>query len=291
LETLNACPSCESNKVHYLTEVKDYSVSQEMFQLNQCEACGLVFTNPRPVPSELGKYYQSEDYVSHTNKGNNPVNLVYKLARTQTLKWKYNLLKKFQPKTILDYGCGTGHFLSHCKHKGLEVYGYEPDEQARDLARRQVSETIYSETSLLENTFDVITLWHVLEHVSYLSDVMGLLKSKLAKEGRLLLALPNLESYDAAYFKEAWAAYDLPRHLYHFSKASLENLANKHGFCVESVHPMKLDSFYVSLLSNKHKFGRIKPLKSFITGLKSNTYAKKEINYSSLIYVLKHEAE
>lgn len=266
-------------------------MSQELFQLTQCESCSLVFTNPRPAPSDLGKYYQSEDYVSHTNKGNNPVNLVYKFARTQTLRWKYNLLKKIHPKTLLDYGCGTGHFLSYCKRKDFDVYGYEPDDQAREIAIKQVGETIYSDISLLDKTFDVITLWHVLEHVSLLSEVMVWLKTKLAKKGRLLIALPNLESYDANYFKEEWAAYDVPRHLYHFSKSSLEHLANKHGFCVESIHPMKLDSFYVSLLSNKHKFGNIKPINSFLTGLLSNTYAIKGMNYSSLIYVLKHEAE
>lgn len=291
METLTACPSCESSKFQFFTEVKDYSVSQDSFALQRCENCGLVFTNPRPQPSELGSYYESEDYVSHTNKGNNPVNLIYKLARTQTLRWKYNLVKKFNPKTLLDYGCGTGHFLSYCQQKKLEVYGFEPDNQARDIARKQIGETIYSETDSLTQTFDVITLWHVLEHVSQLSDVMKWLKGKLTENGRLILALPNLESYDASYFKNDWAAYDVPRHLYHFSKNSFESLANKHGFCLESIHPMKLDSFYVSLLSNKHKFDSIKPINSFITGLKSNTYAKKEMNYSSLIYVLKHEAK
>ena len=272
-----------------MVEVKDFTVSGEYFKLDKCDQCGLVFTNPRPLSSELGKYYQSADYVSHTNKGNNPINIIYKIARTQTLRWKYNLIKKFDPTSLLDYGCGTGHFLSYCNNKGLDVYGFEPDDKARDIARQQVGKTVESDIQLLNHTYEVITLWHVLEHVSQLSNVMQWLKEKLSGSGRLVIALPNHESYDAKLFKEHWAALDVPRHLYHFSKDSFKELTNKYGFCIESIHPMKLDSYYVSLLSNRYKFNRLKPFKSFITGLKSNTYAKKEMNYSSLIYVLKHE--
>lgn len=269
-------------------EVKDYSVSHEVFQLTQCKNCHLIFTNPRPHESELAKYYQSENYVSHTNKGNNPVNIIYKLARTQTLKWKYQLIKSFHPKTVLDYGCGTGHFLSYCKNKGLMVSGFEPDDKARNIARTQVGESIHSDISLLDSTYNIITLWHVLEHVSLLSEVMKWLKQKLSHDGRLIIALPNHESLDARIFESYWAAYDVPRHLYHFDKKSFDNLAKKHGFCIESIHPMKLDSYYVSLLSNRYKYDRNKPFDSFITGFKSNTYANKDMNYSSLIYVLKH---
>lgn len=290
MEKLIFCPICESDNIQHFSRIKDFSVSGETFQVDQCDSCRLLFTNPRPLPSELWKYYKSENYVSHTNKGNNTVNFLYKLARTQTLRWKYNLVRKFTPVSLLDYGCGTGHFLSYCKTKGLEVYGFEPDNQARDIAGNKVGETIYADISLIDKSFDVVTLWHVLEHVSLLSDTMLWLKQKLNKNGRVIIAVPNYESYDAGIFKEFWAAYDVPRHLYHFSKASLTTLANKYGFCVESIHPMKLDSFYVSLLSNRYKGKGANPLHSFITGLKSNTYGKKEVNYSSLIYVLKHES-
>ncbi|MCB0494593.1 MAG: class I SAM-dependent methyltransferase [Cyclobacteriaceae bacterium] len=290
METLTACPSCGSRALEHHIEVKDYSVSGEVFTIVKCTACGLLLTNPRPQPSELGQYYQSEDYVSHTNNGNNPVNLIYKLARTQTLRWKYNLIKKFNPLTILDFGCGTGHFLSYCKEKGLTVFGYEPDGNARSIAIKNVGESIVSQTEELNETYDVITMWHVLEHVSELAEVMKWLKKKLHPNGRLVIALPNHESLDAKMFNEYWAAYDVPRHLYHFSKDSLKALAIKYGFCLESMHPMKLDSFYVSLLSNKYRSGSIKPFNSFINGFKSNTYAKNRMNYSSVIYVLKHES-
>lgn len=289
METLTACPSCGSNHFNSYLEVKDHSVSHEVFHLTQCKECELIFTNPRPLPSDLGDYYQSENYVSHTNKGNNPVNIIYKLARTQTLRWKYKLINSYHPKTLLDYGCGTGHFLSYCKQKGLLVSGFEPDEYARNIARSQVGNSIQSDISLLNGEFEVITLWHVLEHVSLLNEVMLWLKEKLSIEGRLIIALPNYESLDSKLFESFWAAYDVPRHLYHFGKKSFENLVKKYGFCIESIHPMKLDSYYVSLLSNKYKFKRMKPIKSIITGFKSNTYAKNNMNYSSLIYVLKHE--
>jgi 2-polyprenyl-3-methyl-5-hydroxy-6-metoxy-1,4-benzoquinol methylase len=214
---------------------------------------------------------------------------MYKLARTQTLKWKYNLVSKTQPKSILDYGCGTGHFLNYCKKKGLNISGVEPNSEARTIATKQLDTAIFALPTLIKKKFNVITLWHVLEHVPDLNQVVDWLKNHLAENGRLIIAVPNPESYDAKLYKEYWAAYDVPRHLSHFSKNTLGNLANRHNFSIESIHPMKLDSFYVSLLSNKHKFAASKPINSFITGLKSNSYARKSMNYSSLIYVLTHQ--
>ncbi len=291
LEKLTHCPICNSDKYELHKTVKDYTVSQEVFNIVSCVNCSFLFTNPRPSSASLGVYYKSDDYISHTNKSNNPINLIYKLARTQTLKWKYNLVAKSKPKSILDYGCGTGHFLNYCKKKGFEINGFEPDEDARTIAIQEVGNVIASTSNNIQKKFDVITLWHVLEHIPNLNEVVDWLKDHLAKNGRLIIAVPNPKSYDAQLFKEYWAAYDVPRHLYHFSKKTLEDLANRHSFSIESIHPMKLDSFYVSLLSNQHKYEATKPIKSFLNGLKSNSYASKTMNYSSLIYVLKHHNE
>ncbi|VAW28263.1 SAM-dependent methyltransferase [hydrothermal vent metagenome] len=291
LEKLTHCPLCNSDKYELHKTVKDYTVSQEVFNIVACGNCSFLYTNPRPNSESLGAYYKSDNYISHTNKSNNPINLIYKLARTQTLKWKYNLIAKTTPKSILDYGCGTGHFLNYCKKKGLDVNGFEPDKEARTIAIQEVGNVIASTNFDIQKKFDVITLWHVLEHIPNLNEVVAWLKNHLAKNGRLIIAVPNPKSYDAQLFKEYWAAYDVPRHLYHFSKKTLEDLANRHSFSLESIHPMKLDSFYVSLLSNQHKYEATKPIKSFLNGLKSNSYAKETMNYSSLIYVLKHHNE
>lgn len=288
LEKLTHCPLCNSEKSELYKTVKDYTVSKENFNIVKCKNCNFLFTNPRPKIEDLGNYYVSDDYISHTNKINNPVNLVYKLARTQTLKWKYNLVKKRSPKSILDYGCGTGHFLNYVKQKGLQFAGFEPDQAARLIAKENLGKKVFSSTTEIKQRYDCITLWHVLEHISDLNEVANWLKNHLTENGRLILALPNPSSHDAQYFKEYWAAYDVPRHLYHFTKQDVSALANKHSFCLESIHPMKLDAYYVSLLSNKNKTSRVKPIKSFVNGFKSNTYANKDMNYSSLIYVLKH---
>lgn len=289
LEKLTTCPICNSSENELYKTVKDYTLSQENFNITKCNHCSFLFTNPRPDTKSLGAYYKSDDYISHTNKSNSPINLIYKLARTQTLRWKFNLINKNKTKTILDYGCGTGHFLNYCSKKGLEINGFEPDIDARAIAKETLGDKIFSSTNEIKKTYDVITLWHVLEHIPDLNNVVSWLKNHLSKKGKLIIAVPNPDSYDANYFKEYWAAYDVPRHLYHFTKNTLSELANKHNFCVESIHPMKLDSFYVSLLSNQHKLSGTKPLKSFITGFKSNAYAKNKMNYSSLIYVLKHD--
>ena len=291
LEKLTKCPNCNTNSFTLFKKVKDHTVSNEYFNIVQCEKCNLLFTNPRPDSNSLGSYYKSENYISHTNKSNNPINLIYKLARTQTLKWKYNLINRKKPISLLDYGCGTGHFLNYCHQKNMSIYGFEPDKDAREIAKTQLGDSVFSSTNDIKETFDVITLWHVLEHIADLNEVIIWLKNHLNKNGKLIIALPNPASYDAQLFKENWAAYDVPKHLYHFTKELVTKLANKHNFCVESIHPMKLDAYYVSLLSNQNKYGKLKPIKSFLNGFVSNIYAKKKMNYSSLIYILTHANE
>ncbi len=289
LEKLTNCPVCNCDKSKLHKTVKDYTVSQDYFDIVTCTKCTFLYTNPRPNTKSIGAYYKSDDYISHTNKSNSPINLIYKLARTQTLKWKFNLVNKTNPNLLLDYGCGTGHFLQYCKNKGVEIRGFEPDDKARKIAEMELGHQLFSSRDNITESFNTITLWHVLEHIPNLNETLQWLKNHLAKNGQLIIAVPNPNSYDAKIYSKHWAAYDVPRHLYHFTKNTLTQLANKHSFCVESIHPMKLDSFYVSLLSNNHKSNAIKPTKALINGLLSNIYANKSMNYSSLIYVLKHD--
>ncbi|WP_375579709.1 class I SAM-dependent methyltransferase [Marivirga tractuosa] len=291
-EKLNECPVCSASNLKNHLVVKDHSVSQESFNIMLCDNCNFQFTNPRPSEEEIGKYYQSEEYISHSDKANSPINFIYKLARKYALASKRKLINsvaKEKKGRLLDYGCGTGYFLETMKENGWKTYGLEPNEQARKIAntKSKVKESL-EELNLKNKKFDIITLWHVLEHIHNINDTIKVLKTILKEKGKIVIAVPNIESYEQGVFKEDWAAYDVPRHLYHFSQETMKTLMLKHGLKIKKVYPMKLDAYYISLLSNKYKFNKNKFLKSFLTGYKSNSYASSnKNNYSSLIYVIK----
>ena len=285
LESLDTCPLCTGPHFnHYLT-ARDFTVTQEEFNIVQCKDCGFLFTNPRPPQKELGRYYESDEYISHTNKGNSLINTGYKIARRFTLDSKLRLIQKHSPPgRILDYGCGTGAFLQHCQKNQWQVQGVEPNEQAREIANDVTKNNVTDSVDNLNEQYDAITLWHVLEHISKLNETIEQLKKLLKQQGSMFIAVPNPASMDAREFEQYWAAYDVPRHLYHFTQKSMTQLMEKHDMIVSEVIPMKLDAFYVSLLSNKYRSGRSKMAKSFITGLLSNSYGNKTGEYSSLIY-------
>jgi len=291
-EKLTECPVCSASNLSNHRVVQDYSVSQESFNIMLCENCNFKFTNPRPDKNEIAKYYESEDYISHSDRANSPINFIYKVARKFALSYKKNLINsvaKNKKGRLLDFGCGTGYFLETMQSDGWKTYGIEPNEQARSIANTKgnVKESI-EEFNLKHKKFDVITLWHVLEHIHDINNTIKLLKTVLKEKGKIIIAVPNIESYDSLKFQTEWAAYDVPRHLYHFSQDTMKTLMLKHGLKVKKVYPMKLDSYYISLLSNKYKHNKNKFIDSFITGYKSNTYASaNKNNYSSLIYVIK----
>ncbi|UII28263.1 class I SAM-dependent methyltransferase [Fulvivirga maritima] len=292
LETLDHCPVCgESNYNQFLT-CKDYTVSQESFNIVECSNCNFLFTNPRPFPKDLGKYYKSEEYISHSNKSNNLVNSIYRVARNYTLKNKLSLVNSLQSNkgSLLDLGCGTGHFLKTCKDADWNTTGVEPDDSARSIATAQELKVYTAIQELPDKQFDIISMWHVLEHVPDLNDYLSFIKTRLAQTGTFIVAVPNHESHDAQKYKDKWAAYDVPRHLYHFDQKSMVRLMEKHSLHVKEVKPMKLDSYYVSILSETYKGSSIEKYpKAFISGLKSNQYARKNSNnYSSLIYIIEH---
>ena len=292
--TIDKCLVCGSNQFEPFLQCKDYTVSQETVNIVSCKSCGFKFTNPRPDNSILGNYYKAESYVSHTNSKKGIVNRLYHIVRNYTLGKKVKLISSYVSRgTILDYGCGTGMFLGACKQAGWETFGMEPDDDARKIASEQnlnlFSDKIKIQTHVADKQFDAITLWHVLEHVTDMPETLAFFKQKLKTNGVLIIAVPNHVSYDAQYYKEHWAAYDVPRHLHHFELKTMKALLDSGGFELLETKPMKFDSFYVSMLSEKYKTGSVNLVKAFITGLKSNLKAKDTSSYSSTIYVFKHK--
>lgn len=292
MKNIDSCPVCKGTTFKNSLTCKDYTVSQEQFAIVVCDSCGFKFTNPRPDDSVIGSYYKSEDYISHSDTKKGLISRLYHLVRNYTLNKKMGLITKYVSRgTILDYGCGTGMFLKTCVNNGWKCYGIEPDSDALKLATHNGANVFPSKAVL--NTFDAnflfdaITLWHVLEHVTDLDETLNFFKAKLNSNGILVIAVPNHTSFDAQYYKEFWAAYDVPRHLYHFHKETVEKLLSNYGFKLVETKPMKFDSFYVSMLSEKYKTGSINYFTAFMNGLKSNLKARSAADYSSVIYVFK----
>ncbi len=289
-EKIENCPICNSSELTNYMICKDHMLTKESFNITKCINCSFLFTNPRPKENHIYKYYKSDKYISHTNNSNNLTNTIYKLVRKITLSQKVRLLNSISSdKSLLDFGCGTGEFLNACKNNGWKVNGLEPDDQAREMATGLVKSKIIKNIQELKSIdkISLITLWHTLEHIPGLNYTLEELKSKLLKKGKFIIAVPNYKSYDAQLYKNNWAAYDVPRHLYHFSPDTMKLLLKYHGLKVLKIVPMKFDAYYVSLLSEKYKNSKANYLKSFINGYVSNTYAKKnKNNYSSLIYIV-----
>ncbi|MEP7165965.1 MAG: class I SAM-dependent methyltransferase [Ferruginibacter sp.] len=287
------CPVCKSASIQTVLSAKDHTVSKELFAIWHCKDCTARFTQDVPGQESIGAYYVSENYISHSDTQKGLINRLYHLVRKRTLASKLGMIKKETGKgsgNILDVGCGTGAFLSTMQQAGWKTTGLEPDETAR--AKAKVLYNIEALPSneifhLSHNSYDAITLWHVLEHVHQLHEYVMQLKNLLTVNGRLFIAVPNYTSDDAASYKENWAAYDVPRHLYHFSPQSMNVLMNLHGLHVKKIKPMWFDSFYVSMLSEQYKNGKGNIIAAFFTGLLSNikTIFNKE-KCSSIIYII-----
>lgn len=287
------CPVCDSGDINNVLLVKDFTCSNENFVIAACNDCTLRFTQDVPDAASVGTYYKSENYISHTNTSRGLINRLYQAVRKRTLKKKRKLIEKvtgISKGSLLDVGSGTGAFVNEMKKNGWQVTGLEPDAAARLVSKQVYDIELTPIGKLFElppSSLDAITLWHVLEHVHDLHGYLLQLKSLLKKDGKLFIAVPNYTSMDAAIYKEHWAAYDVPRHLYHFSPASMLVLLKKNGLKVQQYKAMWYDSFYVSLLSSKYKNGRSNYLASFINGLRSNSMAMSdEKKCSSVIYII-----
>ncbi|MBK6990502.1 MAG: class I SAM-dependent methyltransferase [Chitinophagaceae bacterium] len=294
------CPACGAEGLKPILTAKDYTVSSELFVIVECTACTLRFTQDVPNIDSIGPYYKSENYISHTNTSKGFINSLYQSVRKRTLKQKRKLIEKttgLKTGNFLDVGSGTGAFASEMKQAGWQITGLEPDDDARKVAV-QINNVDLNNINLFydlpENSFDAITMWHVLEHVHDLQGYITKLKSILKENGKLFIAVPNYTSKDAAIYQEHWAAYDVPRHLYHFSPQSMKILIEKHGMRIEQYKPMWYDSFYVSMLSSKYKNARLSDRQgksnlfaSFFNGLRSNSKALGNVQRcSSVIYII-----
>jgi len=291
MEILKNCPVCGSQTFDLFLSGKDYFLTGESFNIVKCRECGFRFTNPRPQANALGRYYESPEYISHSDSKKGLFASVYQQMRKYTLFQKYTLITKLQQKgEILDIGCATGQFLNYMAKHGWKCTGIEPDEKTRSHAISEYGLQVFAEGQLdlfEKSSFDVITMWHVLEHVSDLNARLMQLNKLLKPLGSLLVAVPNCDAYDAKKYGKFWAGYDLPRHLYHFTKSDVKLLMEKHGFTIVNILPMKFDAFYVSLLSEKYKSGKMRWIPAIWNGFWSNLKSKGENGHSSLIYVIK----
>ena len=289
-----SCPNCGKKNISFVLSAKDYTVSDEQFEIWECKNCTQRFTQNIPDKEEIGKYYESENYISHSDTSKGLINNLYHKVRKRTLLQKKNLVEKTTGKkegSILDIGAGTGAFLHTMKMSNWKITGLEPDETARkkalelyDLDLKKTEEFV----CLPAESFDAITMWHVLEHVHDLHKYIKQLKLLLKTVGRIFIAVPNYTSYDAQHYKEFWAAYDVPRHLYHFSPESMETLIESHQMKVEKMRPMWYDSVYVSMLSEQYKTGKSHPANALISGIFSNLKTLVDTKKcSSIIYIIR----
>lgn len=292
-EFVNVCPVCRSHEFRLFLTCQDHTVSQESFKLDQCQQCGFILTNPRPDETSIGAYYQSDAYISHSDTRAGLIARLYHAVRRIALKNKLRLINSLLPQkgTLLDIGCGTGLFASICQKDGWHVTGVEPDLTARRQAEANLSKPVYENIRKIQDPgpYQFITLWHVLEHIHRLDETLSWIASHLNQAGKLLIAVPNHNSDDAHQYGSHWAAFDVPRHLYHFTPETVSKLVANYGFTLNSVHPMPFDAYYVSLLSSKYKHGRVRYGEALWRGMASNWKASRTGQYSSLIYIFEKQ--
>lgn len=285
---ISACPICGSSKFKKKLDVNDYSISNEAFGLVACATCSFVITSPRPSDDRLFDYYKSDDYISHSGTKKGLVNKLYHQFQKLNLQLKFKALSKHVPRgTWMDYGAGNGAFLNFLKSRHISSEGFEPDDQARAIAAKKGTKIqdskIYTSDS---KEYSAITMWHVLEHIPNLNEIISTHYTNLMNDGILAIAVPNYLSYDSCFYKNYWAALDVPRHLWHFSEKDIKALLIKHGFDHVQTKPMPFDSYYVSMLSEKYQKGFL--LRGGFIGMISNIYARiSGYPFSSQIYIFR----
>lgn len=268
---------------------KDHLVTQQEFQLHVTEPHHYLATYPIPDTSILSEYYDHPDYHSHNEDQNNFTSRVFHGIKTINTKYKIHIVKNnvTERNSILDYGCGTGYFLQNIKKKFENIQGIEPNPQAKQLAQKRSIPVVSARENTNGTPYSCITLWHVLEHIPDLDTTLQWLHSHLTEQGTLFIAVPNHASYDACYYKTHWAGWDVPRHLWHFTKPTLTSLLEEHHFRVIKFLPLPFDAFYVSLLSERYQNNSHPMLQAILRGFISNAYSLTTRQPSSFIAVVK----
>ncbi|NND94803.1 MAG: class I SAM-dependent methyltransferase [Flavobacteriales bacterium] len=282
------CPVCGNNSFTKTRELVDYFLSKERFGIIQCRTCGVLKTEPAPDAEHIGAYYESDEYLSHGDKQKGIFAFLYRLAKGYNLGWKGRLLKNLYPSTsFLDYGCGTGDLLSHCLELGFDVRGVEPNKSAKTQLSPLIQDKVVSPADELNSNrkYDVISLWHVLEHIPDPKEIIFELKKKLNVGGHLVIALPNNASADALHYGKHWAAWDVPRHLWHYRPEQIISMMTTQGFSHSESHPMWLDAYYVCLLSERYKKGNALSALFWATISNFKALFNKKERCSSQVYV------
>lgn len=288
------CPLCFSENTGKYLPITDHFLSKETFDLFKCSDCKFIFTQDHPDEKDAGHYYESKDYLSHNNTSNGFIDILYRLSRNIMLNRKWRTIKQFtglEKGNLLDIGSGSGHFASFMKEKGWIVKGIEINDNVRKISASRFGLDVISPgqiTTLPAGHFDCITLWHVLEHLQDPFKYASEIKRLLRPGGSCIVALPNCQSYDAQYYRDFWAAYDVPRHLWHFTPQTFRKFTEKTGLIFKEIKALSLDVFYISLLSEKYKASKIHFISGMIIGLWFSILSllRKEAS-SSLIYLLK----
>ncbi len=290
---ISTCPVCGSDKFGHPTPCTDHFVTREVFHLRTCENCGFKFTSDAPDSEHIAPYYKSDAYISHSDTRDGLVNRMYHLVRRFMLQQKRHLIARYSTgKDLLDIGCGTGYFLNHMAQNGYRATGVEVDENARGYAvttfglKVDSTEIMYREAP--ENSYDIITLWHVLEHLHDAPAYLQWIQKALKPDGLLVIALPNHASLDAATYGSDWAAYDPPRHLWHFKPGVLDAFIKPYGFDVIHYKGMPFDAWYNAIMSANYSKRHFHLLHGFLTGLRSNIISLGHPERSSsVIYVIR----
>lgn len=294
MEKITHCPICNSSEIKTLFKSPDKVSSGELFDICECTQCTFRFTGTRPTIEESGRYYQSDQYVSHTDDKKGIVLSLYRKVRQINLRWKVKIITGLKPNkgALLDYGCGLGSFLDHARKDGWNTTGMDISQQARDTVKKRYGINVYPNEELFKtpaHTYDVITLWHVLEHVYDLHETVEAFSKIIKPGGYILLALPNHLAKDATIYGSLWDAYDVPRHIWHFNKKSIQQLMQMHHFEHEKTLPMVFDAFYVSIRSEMHRNNKNHFLQGMFNGLRSHLSAQNTKEYSSQLYIFKRK--